>query len=81
MTDHVDKLWASFRDEVLSTEAGHAQVLEMKRAFFAGALSMWTAVMGDMFEAGDDEPTEQDMRRMSEIQSELVAFGRSGGRL
>ena len=79
MTGHVEKLWESYR-AIVPVEASHAQVLETKRAFFAGALAMWNAAMGNLFEEGD-EPTDQDMRRMGEIQDELEAFGRSGGRL
>lgn len=79
MTHHIDALWQTYR-AILPKEAGHAQVLETKRAFFSGALAMWSAAMGPLFDAGD-EPTEADMRRMAEIAEELEAFGRSGGRL
>lgn len=77
--NHIDKLWQTYR-AVLPAAAGHAQILETKRAFFAGTQAMWDAVMGPLLDAGD-EPTENDMLRMAEIQSELEAFGRSGGLL
>lgn len=80
MTSHIEKLWVGYRDSVIPTDAPHDQFVECKRAFFAGALSLFTAAMGDMFEAGE-EPTEADMARMAEIEEELLAFGRSGGLL
>jgi hypothetical protein len=79
--NYIDKLWVEYRDLVLPKNAGHAQLTETKRAFFAGCLSMWAACMTDLFEDGSEEPTEQDMQRLAHIQEELAAFGRSGGRL
>lgn len=80
MTGHVEKLWVSYRDTVIPSDAPRVQFVECKRAFFAGAISLFSAAMGDMFEAGE-EPTEADMARMAEIEEELLAFGRSGGLL
>lgn len=81
MAGHIEKLWIGYRDGVIPPDAPQAQFLECKRAFFAGALSLFSAAMGDMFDKGQDEPTEADMRRMQEIEDELQAFGRSGGLL
>jgi hypothetical protein len=75
--NHIDAQWQSYR-EILPAEAEHAQILETKRAFFAGVLSMWNAVMGPLLDEGE-EPTPADMQRLAEIQEELDAFGRSGG--
>ena len=77
MANHIDNLWQSYR-EIIPADAGHTQVLETKRAFYAGVKSMWDAVMGPLLDAGD-EPTDGDMQRMAEIREELEAFGRSGG--
>jgi hypothetical protein len=78
--NHIDRLWQTYR-AILPEGAGHAQVLETKRAFFSGALALWNACMTDLFEEGGEEPTEQDMQRMEHIMEELTAFGRSGGLL
>ena len=75
--NHIDALWQAYR-EILPAEAGHAQILETKRAFFSGTLAMWRAVMGPLFDAAED-PTEADEQRLADIQEELDAFGRSGG--
>jgi len=81
MTGHIDKLWLSYREEVVPPDADFTQVLETKRAFFSGALALLNAFMGPLLEEGPEEPTEQDMMRMAEIDEELRAFGRSGGLL
>lgn len=77
MANHIDALWQTYR-EIIPADASHAQVLETKRAFFSGTLAMWSAVMGPLLDEGA-EPTAADFQRMAEIQTELEAFGRSGG--
>lgn len=53
-------------------DASPIQISEMRKAFFAGAQHLWDSIMG-LLEAGS-EPTENDLRRMSTINSELEDF-------
>lgn len=76
---HIEALWLTYR-EILPKDAGPVQMQETKKAFFAGAAALFDAAMGPLFDEGHEEVTEGDERRIAEIQLELEAFGRSGGR-
>ena len=71
--DYVERLWRGYRDKVLPRNAPKVQIVECKRAFFGGALSLLNAITGDLDE--DDDPTDRDMERMASIHRELVRFG------
>ena len=64
--------WEGFRLLVINKDAPQIQIDEMRAAFFAGAQHLFASIMC-FLEAGE-EPTEQDMHRMSFIQHELSAF-------
>lgn len=65
--------WADFAEQVLDgPNIGDVQRREMRRAFYAGAESLLRAVMLGL-EPGV-EPTDEDIRRMEEIDADLKAF-------
>jgi hypothetical protein len=64
--------WVSLRLIAISPEADALQLNEMRMAFFAGAQHLFGSIMSIMEE--DREPTENDMRRMSQISDELDLF-------
>lgn len=63
-----------YRTYVMPPGAPAIQVNECRMAFFAGAQHVF-ATMLRMMDPGDD-PTENDMRRMGQIQDELEKFAR-----
>lgn len=65
--------WISLRIAAISPDAPGEQLSEMRKAFFAGAQHTFASIM-TMLDPGD-EPTDADMRRMSQIESELETFG------
>lgn len=68
----VEAGWVGFRLAVVPKDAGPTQLSEMKMAFMAGAMHMFTGLMGVLDE--DQGETEADMRRMSLINDELEKF-------
>lgn len=68
-------LWASYEKKVLPFGAPAVQVLETRRAFYAGASGLLAAICGILEE--DAEPTPQDLRVMDAIHAELEAFSAS----
>lgn len=70
--------WRSYLEQVVPGDASEVQRVETKRAFFAGALAVWTVLMSDL-NHGTPNDTPEDLRLMDAIQAELVAFGESGG--
>jgi hypothetical protein len=64
--------WVSMRALMIAKDAPPLQLDEMRMAFFAGAQHLFTSIMSVM-EAGE-EPTENDLRRMSSIHAELDTF-------
>jgi hypothetical protein len=62
----------SLRALATAPDAPDDQVEEMRMSFFAGAQHLFGSIMHIMDE--DREPTEADMRRMAQIQTELDTF-------
>jgi hypothetical protein len=65
--------WIGFRLAVVPKDAPPIQLSEMKMAFMAGAMHVFTALMG-VLDEGTQE-TEADLRRMDLLHKELEAFG------
>lgn len=53
---NIEKLWQSFRANVIAANASDIQLIEMRRAFYAGAASL----MGICHAVGDDNVTEDE---------------------
>lgn len=66
--------WVSLRITALPADAPAVQLEEMRNAFFAGAQHLFTSIMAFLDVAAGDEPTEDDLRRMTLIDAELQAF-------
>jgi len=71
----IEPEWLSYRAKVVPAGAGPEQVEECRRAFYAGAVSLFKTVM-TMLDP-DAEPTEQDIEKMADLQKELMEFGLS----
>jgi hypothetical protein len=65
--------WVGLRLALRLEDAPKTQLEEMRKAFFAGAQHLFSSIMTVLDEGS--EPTEADMRRMSQISDELEAFG------
>lgn len=72
----VQEMWEGFRDAVIPKDAPQVQLLEMKRAFFAGAFCFynWTMVQMD----AESEVTDADLNRMETIVKEMENFFKQG---
>ena len=66
------KLWESFSVAILPKGCGRIQRWEMRRAFYAGAQSILTEIMGILTDG--TEPTEADLEIMHGIQEEFDDF-------
>lgn len=65
--------WQSFRRSVIPASAPPVQIRESKRAFYAGAASLFSAIIA-ILDPSSNEPTEQDLRVMDSINQELQEF-------
>lgn len=65
--------WVGLRALSVPDSAPDIQVREMRGAFFAGAQHLFASIMTILDPEGE-EPTENDMRRMSLIHAELQAY-------
>lgn len=68
----IEECWLSYRDQVIPKDAPPVQVTECRRAFYAGAHSLFTTIM-NILEPGA-EATEGDLRTMDSIQAELRRY-------
>jgi len=67
----IETLWIMFAASV-EIPTGGVQWVESRRCFFAGAATVFEAVLRIM-EPGD-EPTDADLRRMNRLAEELTRF-------
>lgn len=65
--------WATFRERVVHPDATPTQVVEMRRAWYAGAEALFL-LMSD-FDPSPD-PTDSDMVIMDGIYEELQSFAK-----
>jgi len=76
MTDTIEQIWHSYLEQVVPKNATESQVIETKRAFYAGVQAM-LAIMTKI----GDLPPGKGMEALQNIDKELTAFGESGGTL
>ncbi len=65
--------WESYRKLVVPDDAPDVQITETRQAFYAGASILFEGLMHGL-DAGN-EPTDDDLQRMDDIQAEINAFG------
>lgn len=68
----VEAGWVGFLHACQLKEAPVIQLQEMRRAFYAGSLHVFSSMMS-FLEPGED-PTEKDMNRMGKLCDELDKF-------
>jgi hypothetical protein len=61
--------WAAYEQQVIPPHAPDIQKVESRRAFYAGAASLFGAIM-NLLEPGQ-EATEADLQRMDAIAAEI----------
>lgn len=67
------EMWEGFSEAVIPfAPRGSTQYEEMRKAFYSGGLCLFNWFMVQMDE--DREPTENDLDRVSKIESEIRAF-------
>ena len=66
------ELWDSFARSVLPANTSTVQRWEMRRAFYAGARGIMFKVIAGL--ASDEEPTNDDLVLMHDLQVELDDF-------
>jgi hypothetical protein len=64
--------WIAYRHKVVPAGAGTVQVEESRQAFFGGAHHLFASIM-EILEPSA-EPTENDLKRMDQIDNELKGF-------
>jgi len=64
--------FAFYKIAVMNPNAGTDQIIETRRAFFAGAQHLFACIMS-VLEPGS-EPTDNDMHRITQIHEELNRF-------
>jgi hypothetical protein len=68
----LQEAWLSYVGEVLPPDAPPVQVVETRRAFYAGARALQAAVFGAL--SGGPDATAEDINVMQSLQGELEGF-------
>jgi len=66
------KEWDEFCKQVMPSGASETQVLDMRAAYYAGALSIFALILNNL--TPDKEPTEADVKVLDELYEELKEF-------
>jgi len=66
--------WLNYRVLVLPANAPAIQVIECRRAFYAGAASLFGSVMNSL--SPGDGVEDSDMRVMEDLDKEIKDFGK-----
>lgn len=66
--------WRDFEIQVIPLDAPEVQRVESRRAFYAGAVTLFSGIMS-ILEPGE-EPTEQDLETMDAIKAEIDAYAK-----
>ncbi len=69
----VEEAWEGFDKSVMPDGASELQRTEMKRSFYAGAHTLFSILM-DESDDGDDEPTEENLHMMRDVQADIQQF-------
>jgi hypothetical protein len=64
--------WSTYAAQVLPRDAPKVQRVETRRAFYAGALTLFRALIAGL--DPDNDPTLEDVRRIDAIDAELKSF-------
>ena len=65
--------WKSYQSMVVPKDAPDVQIKETRQAFFAGAAVLFETLM--MALDSGDEPTDNDLKRMADLQAEIDEYG------
>lgn len=68
----MDAAWKSYRNQVIPRDAPPIQLIECRRAFYAGAQAFYGKFMALL--TPESEPTEADVRMMGALAMELEEF-------
>lgn len=69
----IEIAWLAFKEVVIPADAPDEQISDMKKAFYAGALSLFNTLVYNVDQASD-EPTDKDMQMAQDIDDELEEF-------
>lgn len=75
MTGRFEEKWKGFKERVL-IGCSDLQVLEVKKAFYAGAYALMYLMMNET-DQETEEPTENDFALMDEIHNDITEFLKS----
>lgn len=68
----IEKAWQEYETKVIPPGAPRVQIVESKRAFYAGVRALLGGLM-DQLESGE-EPTREDLNLMHRVLGEINAF-------
>jgi hypothetical protein len=69
--------WETFNQNIIPKMAGPTQRAEMKRAFYAGAIVIFSLMSGGL--DPDEEPTQLDIKYVDSLFEEIVEYTRKEG--
>ena len=70
--NRIERLWLDYRNTVIAPNAPSVQIIECRRAFYAGSLALFTELQ-IMLEPGV-HPTITDVRKVELVRQELSRF-------
>ncbi len=65
----IEEAWVSYREECIPPTASHTQVVESRRAFYAGACTLFVGILEGL--SPNKDVTDADVAALEDIKAEL----------
>jgi hypothetical protein len=69
----IERAWLEYQQKVIHPDAPAIQIVESRRAFYAGAQSTFSGLVA-MLDHSSPEPTPSDLRKIDDVQAEFLWF-------
>ncbi len=68
----IETSWNSYREQCIPSTSPHVQVVESRRAFYAGAHTLFSEILASL--SSGEDATEDDLKMLDDLKAELDEF-------
>lgn len=73
MKQQIERSWKAYRQSVVPNDVPEAQIAELRKAYFTGAVVLFQSIV-NFLDLSVDEPTEDELKKLDAIREELRVF-------
>lgn len=76
MKRRLEEQWLKLRELAIPPDAPARQLIEMRRAFYAGAAAFFDIQL-NAYDGSTPEPTDEDLQVITDLNDEMLQFGKN----